>query len=192
MNWNKVVLRHMSDWPYWVFILSLNLSQEQVAGEIPQPQHPDEYNLGDIFLLPSYIAARCEEENHELHDMITVSDSDSVWVAQVKVTSKCIVSGQRPLKGLNTLQPLVDLFFTSLDFSHTAITVRILLSIVPTTVYNQVLIYTAEMMQCGMKKIAQLSKWQKVILIPGSLDWLPDYCIPCKVAWYVCFQGTIT
>ncbi|KAI0235574.1 Endoribonuclease YbeY, partial [Lamellibrachia satsuma] len=45
---------------------------EQIAGEIPQPQHPDEYNLGDIFLLPSYIAARCEEENHELHDMMTI------------------------------------------------------------------------------------------------------------------------
>ncbi|XP_059964669.1 endoribonuclease YbeY-like isoform X2 [Mesoplodon densirostris] len=42
------------------------------AGKIPQPDFPDEYNLGDIFLGVEYIFQHCKE-NEDYYDILTVT-----------------------------------------------------------------------------------------------------------------------
>nr|KAF6384182.1 ybeY metalloendoribonuclease [Pipistrellus kuhlii] len=42
------------------------------AGEIPQPDFPDDYNLGDIFLGVEYIFQQCKE-NEDYYDILTVT-----------------------------------------------------------------------------------------------------------------------
>ena len=46
--------------------------QNLKAGEIPQPDFPDDYNLGDIFLGVEYIFQHCQE-NEDYYDILTVS-----------------------------------------------------------------------------------------------------------------------
>ncbi|XP_074230796.1 endoribonuclease YbeY isoform X1 [Camelus bactrianus] len=42
------------------------------AGEIPQPEFPDDYNLGDIFLGVEYIFQQCKEDE-DYYDILTVT-----------------------------------------------------------------------------------------------------------------------
>ncbi|PNJ06029.1 endoribonuclease YbeY isoform X3 [Pongo pygmaeus] len=42
------------------------------AGEFPQPDFPDDYNLGDIFLGVEYIFHQCQE-NEDYNDVLTVT-----------------------------------------------------------------------------------------------------------------------
>ncbi|PNI55954.1 YBEY isoform 3 [Pan troglodytes] len=42
------------------------------AGEFPQPDFPDDYNLGDIFLGVEYIFHQCKE-NEDYNDILTVT-----------------------------------------------------------------------------------------------------------------------
>lgn len=46
--------------------------QNLKAGEIPQPNFPDDYNLGDIFLGVEYIFQQ-RKENEDYYDTLTVS-----------------------------------------------------------------------------------------------------------------------
>ncbi|XP_065732926.1 endoribonuclease YbeY isoform X3 [Phocoena phocoena] len=42
------------------------------AGDIPQPEFPDDYNLGDIFLGVEYVFQHCKE-NEDYYDVLTVT-----------------------------------------------------------------------------------------------------------------------
>ncbi|KAL2805508.1 endoribonuclease YbeY isoform 4, partial [Daubentonia madagascariensis] len=42
------------------------------AGEFPQPDFPDDYNLGDIFLGVEYIFQQCKEDE-DYNDILTVT-----------------------------------------------------------------------------------------------------------------------
>ncbi|XP_068406157.1 endoribonuclease YbeY-like isoform X2 [Eschrichtius robustus] len=46
--------------------------QDLKAGKIPQPDFPDDYNLGDIFLGVEYIFQHCKE-NEDYYDILTVT-----------------------------------------------------------------------------------------------------------------------
>lgn len=46
--------------------------QDLKAGEIPQPDAPDDYNLGDIFLGVEYILQQCKD-SEDYYDILTVS-----------------------------------------------------------------------------------------------------------------------
>lgn len=46
--------------------------QNLKAGEIPQPDFPDDYNLGDIFLGVEFIFQQCKEDE-DYYDILTVS-----------------------------------------------------------------------------------------------------------------------
>ncbi|XP_066891398.1 endoribonuclease YbeY isoform X4 [Kogia breviceps] len=53
-------------------VLSFPFHENLKAGEIPQPDFPDDYNLGDIFLGVEYIFQHCKE-NEDYYDILTVS-----------------------------------------------------------------------------------------------------------------------
>ncbi|NP_001279761.1 endoribonuclease YbeY [Callorhinchus milii] len=54
-------------------ILAFPFYPELRAGEMPQPQHPDEWNLGDIFLGVEYIHRQSQEDGLDLHNLLTVT-----------------------------------------------------------------------------------------------------------------------
>lgn len=51
-------------------VLSFPFHENLKAGEIPQPDFPDDYNLGDIFLGVEYIFQQCKE-NEDYYDILT-------------------------------------------------------------------------------------------------------------------------
>ncbi|KAM8819543.1 endoribonuclease YbeY isoform 1-T1 [Rhynchonycteris naso] len=53
-------------------VLSFPYHENMKAGEIPQPDCPDDYNLGDIFLGVEYIFQQCKE-NEDYYDILTVT-----------------------------------------------------------------------------------------------------------------------
>ncbi|KAM9089393.1 endoribonuclease YbeY isoform 1-T1 [Megaptera novaeangliae] len=53
-------------------VLSFPFHENLKAGEIPQPDFPDDYNLGDIFLGVEYIFQHCQE-NEDYYDILTVT-----------------------------------------------------------------------------------------------------------------------
>ncbi|XP_058379302.1 endoribonuclease YbeY isoform X1 [Diceros bicornis minor] len=53
-------------------VLSFPFHENLKAGEIPQPDFPDDYNLGDIFLGVEYIFQQCKE-NEDYYDILTVT-----------------------------------------------------------------------------------------------------------------------
>ncbi|XP_066891397.1 endoribonuclease YbeY isoform X2 [Kogia breviceps] len=53
-------------------VLSFPFHENLKAGEIPQPDFPDDYNLGDIFLGVEYIFQHCKE-NEDYYDILTVT-----------------------------------------------------------------------------------------------------------------------
>ncbi|XP_036304129.1 endoribonuclease YbeY isoform X3 [Pipistrellus kuhlii] len=52
-------------------VLSFPFHENLKAGEIPQPDFPDDYNLGDIFLGVEYIFQQCKE-NEDYYDILTM------------------------------------------------------------------------------------------------------------------------
>ncbi|XP_068403346.1 endoribonuclease YbeY isoform X2 [Eschrichtius robustus] len=52
-------------------VLSFPFHENLKAGEIPQPDFPDDYNLGDIFLGVEYIFQHCQE-NEDYYDVLTM------------------------------------------------------------------------------------------------------------------------
>ncbi|XP_008838689.1 endoribonuclease YbeY isoform X1 [Nannospalax galili] len=53
-------------------VLSFPFHENLKAGEFPQPDFPDDYNLGDIFLGVEYIFQRCKE-NEDYYNILTVT-----------------------------------------------------------------------------------------------------------------------
>ncbi|XP_037675701.1 endoribonuclease YbeY isoform X2 [Choloepus didactylus] len=53
-------------------VLSFPFHENLKAGEIPQPDFPDDCNLGDIFLGVEYIFQQCKE-NEDYYDSLTVT-----------------------------------------------------------------------------------------------------------------------
>ncbi|KAL2805504.1 endoribonuclease YbeY isoform 2, partial [Daubentonia madagascariensis] len=53
-------------------VLSFPFHENLKAGEFPQPDFPDDYNLGDIFLGVEYIFQQCKEDE-DYNDILTVS-----------------------------------------------------------------------------------------------------------------------
>ena len=53
-------------------VLSFPFHENLKAGEIPQPDFPDDYNLGDIFLGVEFILQQCKEDE-DYYDILTVS-----------------------------------------------------------------------------------------------------------------------
>nr|XP_003823848.2 endoribonuclease YbeY isoform X1 [Pan paniscus] len=53
-------------------VLSFPFHEHLKAGEFPQPDFPDDYNLGDIFLGVEYIFHQCKE-NEDYNDILTVT-----------------------------------------------------------------------------------------------------------------------
>ncbi|XP_076975375.1 endoribonuclease YbeY isoform X3 [Tamandua tetradactyla] len=53
-------------------VLSFPFHENLKAGEIPQPDFPDDCNLGDIFLGVEYIFQQCEEDE-DYYDALTVT-----------------------------------------------------------------------------------------------------------------------
>ncbi|XP_048202020.1 endoribonuclease YbeY isoform X2 [Perognathus longimembris pacificus] len=53
-------------------VLSFPFHEHLKAGEIPQPDFQDDYNLGDIFLGVEYIFQQCKE-NEDYYDILTVT-----------------------------------------------------------------------------------------------------------------------
>ena len=53
-------------------VLSFPFQEDLKAGKIPQPDFPDDYNLGDIFLGVEYIFQHCKE-NEDYYDILTVT-----------------------------------------------------------------------------------------------------------------------
>ncbi|XP_054432484.1 endoribonuclease YbeY isoform X2 [Pteronotus mesoamericanus] len=53
-------------------VLSFPFHENVKAGEIPQPDFPDDYNLGDIFLGVEYISQQCKEDE-DYYDVLTVT-----------------------------------------------------------------------------------------------------------------------
>ncbi|XP_040120584.1 endoribonuclease YbeY isoform X2 [Oryx dammah] len=52
-------------------VLSFPFHENLKAGEIPQPDFPDDYNLGDIFLGVEFIFQQCKEDE-EYYDILTM------------------------------------------------------------------------------------------------------------------------
>ncbi|EPY77864.1 rRNA maturation factor-like protein [Camelus ferus] len=53
-------------------VLAFPFHENLKAGEIPQPEFPDDYNLGDIFLGVEYIFQQCKEDE-DYYDILTVT-----------------------------------------------------------------------------------------------------------------------
>lgn len=53
-------------------VLSFPFHENLKAGEIPQPDFPDDYNLGDIFLGVEFIFQQCKEDE-DYYDILTVT-----------------------------------------------------------------------------------------------------------------------
>ncbi|XP_024848211.1 endoribonuclease YbeY isoform X2 [Bos indicus] len=52
-------------------VLSFPFHENLKAGEIPQPDFPDDYNLGDIFLGVEFIFQQCKEDE-DYYDILTM------------------------------------------------------------------------------------------------------------------------
>ncbi|XP_068837054.1 endoribonuclease YbeY isoform X3 [Capricornis sumatraensis] len=53
-------------------LLRQRLQANLKAGEMPQPDFPDDYNLGDIFLGVEFIFQQCKEDE-DYYDILTVT-----------------------------------------------------------------------------------------------------------------------
>ncbi|XP_076975372.1 endoribonuclease YbeY isoform X1 [Tamandua tetradactyla] len=62
-------------------VLSFPFHENLKAGEIPQPDFPDDCNLGDIFLGVEYIFQQCEEDE-DYYDALTGFSGDAfLWLS---------------------------------------------------------------------------------------------------------------
>ncbi|XP_076975376.1 endoribonuclease YbeY isoform X4 [Tamandua tetradactyla] len=63
-------------------VLSFPFHENLKAGEIPQPDFPDDCNLGDIFLGVEYIFQQCEEDE-DYYDALTMHQKEKQVLAEV-------------------------------------------------------------------------------------------------------------
>ncbi|XP_001365786.1 endoribonuclease YbeY isoform X2 [Monodelphis domestica] len=54
-------------------VLSFPFHEDLRAGAVPQPECPDDLNLGDIFLGVEYIFHQCQENGENYYDILTVT-----------------------------------------------------------------------------------------------------------------------
>ncbi|XP_027713237.1 endoribonuclease YbeY [Vombatus ursinus] len=54
-------------------VLSFPFHENLRAGAVPQPECPDDFNLGDIFLGVEYIFGQCQENGENYYDVLTVT-----------------------------------------------------------------------------------------------------------------------
>nr|XP_032660026.1 endoribonuclease YbeY isoform X4 [Chelonoidis abingdonii] len=54
-------------------VLSFPFHENLKAGELPQPNFQDEYNLGDVFLGVEYIYQQCQENGEDFYSILTVT-----------------------------------------------------------------------------------------------------------------------
>ncbi|XP_044834372.1 endoribonuclease YbeY isoform X1 [Mauremys mutica] len=54
-------------------VLSFPFHENLKAGELPQPNFLDEYNLGDVFLGVEYIYQQCQENGEDYYSILTVT-----------------------------------------------------------------------------------------------------------------------
>lgn len=66
--------------------------QNLKAGEIPQPDFPDDYNLGDIFLGVEYIFQQCKE-NEDYYDILTVSGNAEMTEPDSEINTNVLHPG---------------------------------------------------------------------------------------------------
>ncbi|XP_043449304.1 endoribonuclease YbeY isoform X2 [Prionailurus bengalensis] len=74
-------------------VLSFPFHEHVKAGELPQPDFPDDYNLGDIFLGVEYIFQQCKG-NEDYYDVLTgilelLCDLKHSFPARAIVTGDC-------------------------------------------------------------------------------------------------------
>ncbi|XP_017655449.1 endoribonuclease YbeY isoform X3 [Nannospalax galili] len=78
-------------------VLSFPFHENLKAGEFPQPDFPDDYNLGDIFLGVEYIFQRCKE-NEDYYNILTMYSQEKLVLEKL---SRCTGARLEPLsKGL--------------------------------------------------------------------------------------------
>uniref|UniRef100_A0A8C0ZMT1 Uncharacterized protein n=1 Tax=Castor canadensis TaxID=51338 RepID=A0A8C0ZMT1_CASCN len=65
-------------------VLSFPFHENLKAGELPQPDFREDYNLGDIFLGVEYIFQQCKEDE-DYYDMLTVSGAAEVTCPAITV-----------------------------------------------------------------------------------------------------------
>nr|XP_032660025.1 endoribonuclease YbeY isoform X3 [Chelonoidis abingdonii] len=58
-------------------VLSFPFHENLKAGELPQPNFQDEYNLGDVFLGVEYIYQQCQENGEDFYSILTTGDCSS-------------------------------------------------------------------------------------------------------------------
>ncbi|XP_074120593.1 endoribonuclease YbeY isoform X2 [Sminthopsis crassicaudata] len=54
-------------------VLSFPFHENLRAGAVPQPERPDDFNLGDLFLGVEYIFHQCRENGEDYYDILTVT-----------------------------------------------------------------------------------------------------------------------
>ncbi|ELV13261.1 rRNA maturation factor like protein [Tupaia chinensis] len=78
-------------------VLSFPFHENLKTGEFPQPDFPDDYNLGDIFLGVEYIFQQCKE-NEDYYDILTMYQKEKQVLDEL---SRCTRTRLQPLsKGL--------------------------------------------------------------------------------------------
>ncbi|XP_044606984.2 endoribonuclease YbeY isoform X1 [Equus asinus] len=73
-------------------VLSFPFHENLKAGEIPQPDFPDDYNLGDIFLGVEYIFQQCKE-NEDYYDILTVSGNTEMTEPDSEIKTSVLHPG---------------------------------------------------------------------------------------------------
>lgn len=103
-------------------VLSFPFHENLKAGELPQPNFQDEYNLGDVFLGVEYIYQQCQENGEDYYSILTVTaahglchllgyqhNTEAEW-EQMYQKEKQILEELNGITGAN-LQPLTKNHF---------------------------------------------------------------------------------
>ncbi|KAM9123945.1 endoribonuclease YbeY [Pangshura tecta] len=103
-------------------VLSFPFHENLKAGELPQPNFQDEYNLGDVFLGVEYIYQQCQENGEDYYSVLTVTaahglchllgyqhNTEAEW-EQMYQKEKQILEELNGITGAN-LQPLTKNHF---------------------------------------------------------------------------------
>ncbi|XP_050772547.1 endoribonuclease YbeY [Gopherus flavomarginatus] len=103
-------------------VLSFPFHENLKAGELPQPNFRDEYNLGDVFLGVEYIYEQCQENGEDYYSILTVTaahglchllgyqhNTEAEW-EQMYQKEKQILEELNGITGAN-LQPLTKYHF---------------------------------------------------------------------------------
>ncbi|XP_074045987.1 endoribonuclease YbeY isoform X2 [Macrotis lagotis] len=63
-------------------VLSFPFHENLRAGAVPQPEDPDDFNLGDLFLGVEYIFHQCQENGEDYYDVLT-------FIAWLQLKTSC-------------------------------------------------------------------------------------------------------